>query len=121
MLHIMETTSKGWKHVGILVDDEATTYVPPTPATPLAPTPPPLPEPPLPPPVAPATVMGYHVGDCHTYTKEGKSVMNKALWAAGFRWTPRARTTYPVRYRNGNVERFRLDHYLETSKVTRIA
>ena len=65
MLHVMETTSKGWKHVGVLVDDQISVNAPP-------PTPP-----------APA-VMGYQVGDCHTYTKAGKSIFNKQLFQANF-------------------------------------
>lgn len=119
MLHIMETTSKGWKHVGILVDDKASTLVPPYDPTPVLPPPTPRRKPRQ---LRHATrVMGWLVGDCHTFSKDGKTTFNRQLYKAGFRWTARRHASYPQRYRNGAIQRFEIRHYATTSVATRVS
>lgn len=81
-------------------------------------TPPPTPAPP--PPTIPR-VMGWAVGDCHTYSKDGKSVFNRQLWAAGFRWNANRKVSYPQRYRNGRIQKFAIRHYATHDDARRIS
>ena len=111
-LYLMERTPTGWKKAegyDLVVER-------PAPQVEIVVDPPPPPPPPAPP-----AVMGYRVGTCHTYSKTGKTVMNKQLWAAGFRWNANLRCSRPLRYRNGRVEKFEIRHYSAHDVVTRVS
>ena len=54
-------------------------------------------------------------------SKKGKTVLNRQLWQAGFRWRANLRMSTPKRYRNGRVEKFHITHYSTHDIVERVS